>query len=339
MNRAVSIIVNSYNYARFLSHAIDSALAQTYPKVEVVVVDDGSTDESPDIIRSYGEKIRAVLKKNGGQGSALNAGFACSTGDIVLFLDADDYLSPAAAETLATHWKDETDIVHHRPFLINAAGEITGYALFYSNVIDAGDEVVPRLLRHGYYNCPPTVGLAYSRRLLNKIMPVPEAEWPLCADAYLVVSSPFFGRVEAMEESVAYYRLHGTNSFGLPLGRRLLTRDKLEKHTRYMRQRLELIKQRAAEFGKPAPSFTMKSSSLTDLLLYRSAPGGYEIGKGAALFRSLLGELWTEAGLTWRHRAQKTIAGLILTVGPRALLRFIYPKIFAGPASSSHPYV
>jgi glycosyltransferase involved in cell wall biosynthesis len=69
----VSVIVNNYNYARFLPDAIDSALRQTYGHVEVIVVDDGSTDESRVVIASYGNRIRAVLKRNGGQGSAFNA--------------------------------------------------------------------------------------------------------------------------------------------------------------------------------------------------------------------------------------------------------------------------
>ena len=84
----ISIIINNYNYARFLRAAIDSALGQSYQPIEVLVVDDGSTDQSRAIIDSYGDRIRPVLKKNGGQASALNAGFAQSQGDSVIFLDA-----------------------------------------------------------------------------------------------------------------------------------------------------------------------------------------------------------------------------------------------------------
>ena len=90
----VSILINNYNYGRFLGAAIDSALEQAYPKVEVIVVDDGSTDGSREIIASYGERIIAVLKGNGGQGSAFNAGVAASRGDILCFLDADDFFYP-----------------------------------------------------------------------------------------------------------------------------------------------------------------------------------------------------------------------------------------------------
>ena len=95
MNRKlVSIVISNYNYGRFLGEAIDSALNQTYPHTEVIVVDDGSTDNSREIIESYGDRIIAVLKDNGGQASACNAGFRASRGEVVIFLDADDVLLP-----------------------------------------------------------------------------------------------------------------------------------------------------------------------------------------------------------------------------------------------------
>ena len=96
--RLASVIITSFNYERYLAQAIDSALAQTWPAVEVIVVDDGSTDGSPTIIERYGPRVHAVFKSNGGQGSALNVGFASSRGEIVLFVDSDDALLPHAVE-------------------------------------------------------------------------------------------------------------------------------------------------------------------------------------------------------------------------------------------------
>ena len=90
----VSVIINNYNYGHFLGEAIDSVLNQTYPNIEIVVVDDGSTDNSREIISSYQEKIISVLKENGGQASAFNAGFAASRGDIIFMLDSDDIFVP-----------------------------------------------------------------------------------------------------------------------------------------------------------------------------------------------------------------------------------------------------
>src|SRR5262245_51139977 len=91
-----SIVISNFNYGRYLADAIESALAQTYSHLEVIVVDDGSTDNSHKIIEGYGERIVAISKKNGGQASSYNAGFAASRGEYVCFLDADDLLEPTA---------------------------------------------------------------------------------------------------------------------------------------------------------------------------------------------------------------------------------------------------
>lgn len=91
----VSIIVNNYNYERYLSEAIDSAIAQTYTHTEVIVVDDGSTDKSREIIANYGDRITPVLKENGGQASAFNTGLATSKGEIIIYLDSDDEIGRA----------------------------------------------------------------------------------------------------------------------------------------------------------------------------------------------------------------------------------------------------
>jgi glycosyltransferase involved in cell wall biosynthesis len=91
-HKLVSIIICNYNYGKYLRQAIDSALAQTYPAIEVVVVDDGSTDDSREIILSYGDRVVPVFKRNAGQISAMNAGFSSCTGETISFLDADDVL-------------------------------------------------------------------------------------------------------------------------------------------------------------------------------------------------------------------------------------------------------
>jgi glycosyltransferase involved in cell wall biosynthesis len=123
----VSIIIINFNYGRFLRQAIDSALDQTYRPVEVVVVDDGSTDCSREIMRSYGDQIVSVLKKNGGQGSAFNFGFAKTSGEIACFLDSDDALLPDAIERIIALF-DPPDIVkvHWPLWIIDSAGARTG---------------------------------------------------------------------------------------------------------------------------------------------------------------------------------------------------------------------
>src|SRR5207248_6442625 len=89
----VSIVLSNYNYGRFVDQAIESALAQTYPRVEVVVVDDGSTDDSREVIGRY-EGIVSIFKPNSGQMSAINAGFAACHGAAICFFESDDVLAP-----------------------------------------------------------------------------------------------------------------------------------------------------------------------------------------------------------------------------------------------------
>src|SRR3712207_793010 len=94
----VSVVIPCYNQAHFLGEAIESVLAQSYPNFEIIVVDDGSPDNTSEVARSYPE-VRLVRQENQGLSGARNAGLACSEGEYVVFLDADDRLLPEALET------------------------------------------------------------------------------------------------------------------------------------------------------------------------------------------------------------------------------------------------
>ncbi len=103
----VDIIVVTHNYGRFLADAITSALTQDYPRLRVTVVDDGSTDDSRAVAKTFSERVQLIFKENGGQASALNAGWQAVDGDVVCFLDADDMLCRSvireAIETMRIH--------------------------------------------------------------------------------------------------------------------------------------------------------------------------------------------------------------------------------------------
>ncbi|GBO54664.1 beta-1,3-glucosyltransferase [Pseudanabaena sp. lw0831] len=94
MNELVSIIIPCYNAEKWIGECIDSALSQTYSPIEVIVIDDGSTDASLSIIEKYGNKIRWASYPNGGPSAARNRGFQISKGNYIQFIDADDYISP-----------------------------------------------------------------------------------------------------------------------------------------------------------------------------------------------------------------------------------------------------
>jgi glycosyltransferase involved in cell wall biosynthesis len=90
----VSVVIPTWNRAEWVRDAIDSVLAQDYPRLEVVVVDDGSTDATPEVVRRYGSQVRYIRQANGGAASARNRGIAEATGEFVAFLDSDDLFLP-----------------------------------------------------------------------------------------------------------------------------------------------------------------------------------------------------------------------------------------------------
>ncbi|NOS80980.1 MAG: glycosyltransferase family 2 protein [Nitrospira sp.] len=90
----ISIIIPTYNRALFVTEAIDSVMAQTFRDYEVIVVDDGSTDNTKDVLLRYGERIRYIYQSNSGVGAARNAGVRCAVGEWLAFLDSDDIWLP-----------------------------------------------------------------------------------------------------------------------------------------------------------------------------------------------------------------------------------------------------
>ena len=213
----VSIVVDNYNYSRYLPEAVGSALAQSHGNCEVVVVDDGSTDGSRDVIASFGGRIRAVLKANGGQASAFNAGFRASRGELVAFLDADDRLHPEAMERVVSSWHDGLSKVHFLLESIDQEGRPIGHypvpgGLGQPEPALARGDAWPDLVRYGYYPTVPTSGNVYPRRVLEEVLPIPEPEYRICADSYLDVFAAGLGEIGAIDETLGCYRVHDGNA-------------------------------------------------------------------------------------------------------------------------------
>ncbi|WP_158589429.1 glycosyltransferase family 2 protein [Butyrivibrio sp. CB08] len=107
----VSIIIPVYNRKKYIDLTIESCLSQDYPSLEVIVVDDGSTDGLDQYIKKYDGKIIYAFQCNQGAPSARNTGLRMCSGEYVLFLDAGDYLLEGSIKTLMSYVKDKTDIV------------------------------------------------------------------------------------------------------------------------------------------------------------------------------------------------------------------------------------
>jgi SAM-dependent methyltransferase len=213
-HRLVSVIVNNFNYARFLREAIDSALAQTWSRLEVIVVDDGSTDDSREVLAGYGERVIPVLKGNGGQASAFNAGFTRCRGDVVLFLDADDALLPLAAESALALFDDPAVVNVHWPlWLMDERGRRTGEVLPRQPLAEG--DLRDLVIRDGpdSYQGASTSGNAWSRSFLSRVLPASEPEYRHGADGYLITLAPLFGRMRTAAQPQGCYRVHGRNQF------------------------------------------------------------------------------------------------------------------------------
>ncbi|HZN54227.1 MAG TPA: glycosyltransferase family A protein [Candidatus Polarisedimenticolaceae bacterium] len=124
----ISVVIPTYNRARLVAEAIDSALAQTFADREIVVVDDGSTDATEATLARYRERIRVVRKPNGGEASARNAGVREARGTWIAFLDSDDRWEPAALATLvaAARARPEAGLVAMKARAIAPSGAPTG---------------------------------------------------------------------------------------------------------------------------------------------------------------------------------------------------------------------
>ncbi len=207
----VSIAIDNYNYGRFLPQAIESSLNQTYARVEVIVVDDGSTDNSCEVIRSYGARVVPVFKENGGQASAMNAGFAACSGDIIVFLDSDDFLLPHCVEKVVSVWRPGLAKVQYWLRVVGPNGN-WGDNTIRRRILPSGDMRKP-LLERGYYLSAGLGGSAFSRPALQQVIPIPEEDFRNLGDQYLMVSIPFYGEVLSIQEELACYRSHGGNQW------------------------------------------------------------------------------------------------------------------------------
>lgn len=214
MKPLVSVIIDTYNYGQFIERAIHSVLTQEFPleKIEIIVVDDGSTDNTRERVGKYGNQIRYIYKENGGQASAFNMAFKYAGGEIITLLDADDYWYSRKLKEIAKKFADDEDIgmVHHGVEVVNRKGKLL-YTFPFNNKLDEG-YVMNKVVNFKFISAP-TPGLAFRRKHMERIMPIPELDFKIGADLYLVTQLPLVSKVGAIHERLACVVIHGSNNY------------------------------------------------------------------------------------------------------------------------------
>jgi len=207
-----SVLIDTYNYGHYVEEAVASVLAQDFPpeKREVLVVDDGSTDDTEARLRKFGNAIRYLYKPNGGQASAFNYGRAHARGDVVALLDADDVWLPEKLLRLREVFDRNPDagMAYHRLYWWDGAKE-TQADRYFVPISGRVPESRAALLQ---YPMASTSCVAFRRAALDRLLPVPEVLRSQ-ADAFLTALVIFIAPVVAVTDYLGKYRLHTTNLF------------------------------------------------------------------------------------------------------------------------------
>jgi glycosyltransferase involved in cell wall biosynthesis len=207
----VSIVVINHNYARFLKQAIDSALDQTCPADEVIVFDDGSSDGSREIIESYGERVHPVLNGHVGLIEAFNRAAALAAGEVVFFLDADDYLYPDCLAEVLAEWRPDLSKVQFQLDTVDSEGtdQAMPFPYFPSDLDEKA--VFEQCVRYGTYPWTVRSGNAYASAFLRQVLPMDPQAIFKAPDGYVNKLAPLFGGVRSLSRRLGAYRVHGQN--------------------------------------------------------------------------------------------------------------------------------
>lgn len=242
----ISVVITCYNYAGYVAGAIECVLGQSYPNKALIIVNDGSTDSSLQVIDRYQGRARIIDQPNSGSIAAYNAGFAAAQGDIVIFLDADDLLEPGALARVAEAWQPECTKVQYDLKIIDAKGKDLGRRFCNFDASYDAARVRESFERTGTYRWPVTAGNAYSRWFASKIFPLTVAHGP---DGTLNTIAPVYGPVITIVEPLGCYRIHDSNlwaSGGWDLAR-------LPRRIEHRLREVAAMERHARESGVPVP--------------------------------------------------------------------------------------
>lgn len=213
---SVTVLIDTYNHERFLEDAIVSVLEQDFPaaETEIVVVDDGSTDRTPEIARKFAPRVRYLRKENGGQASAFNFGIPQTRGEIISFLDGDDWWKKnKLTRAMEAFEKNPTvGVVGHGIVQIeNATGKNSALSPEFPGYFNLQNSEGARTFRN--YMCfLGTSRVAIRRNVLEKILPIPETLF-IEADEFMSALAVAHSAAFLLPDSLTFYRLHEENYY------------------------------------------------------------------------------------------------------------------------------
>jgi len=255
----VSVLINNYNYGRFLDECILSVLNQTYKNFEVILYDDGSSDNSLQIARKY-ESVKIISNPNFGkkpafnQGNAINSAFNVADGDIICLLDSDDFFAVDKIEKVVKVFENNEDVIYvqhaAQEFTADKLGPVNNYAvtgvdykkLYYKKNWTA------------FFNS--TSCMSFRREYLLKVLPISEDKyWRVWPDVRLSRMTPFYGKVVSLPEYLTYYRKHEKSDSSAMNRSNLNTLKNQRDHHLYINNEIRKIKEAEIKFYYSVPFF------------------------------------------------------------------------------------
>lgn len=321
----LAVVITCWNYEEFVERAIRSVVDQAEADCELVVIDDGSTDASWEIIQRTG--VRAFRIENVGARAACVFGLDQTRALFVLFLDADDELKPGSLKTIIARLDPDVAKLQFSLTRIDSEGRALGAALPALVEFRCRDALARRVLRTGVYATPPTSGNVFRRDVCEILR---HASYDRFVDGVILFAAPFMGDIVSLSEELGRYRIHDRNDSGLgrPLDPALLARD-----LRRFVERMEHLRAITERFGK-----SRELVQAEDTFFYLERSFYFAIASGrrpspASLAR-LLRQLWREYHPA-RAKAMMTAFFLLTMVLPNRHAQHVLTyRLKAGPRSA-----
>lgn len=256
----VSVLIPNKDYGRFLPEALEGVLSQTYGHWEAIVCDDGSSDDSIDVVRRYSSRDDRIAlvehERTRGQGAAFNTAFEASSGQVIAFLDADDVFRPRKLEaTVASLQRSSAGLVVHPLLVVEGNGReiqrIPSFTRFEEGWI--ADRVVRR---GGRWRWVPTSGVALRREIAEFVFPMPEEGFLSSADTYFLMLAPLLTPVGTVDEVLASYRRHGSNHFA----RSRFDVERIPKTAENLRLSVERVNARLDDLDRRGPRLRVEDN-------------------------------------------------------------------------------